>query len=55
MISSSSYDQLRRAIVGLGLIPSQVKPKTQKLVFTVPKFDAQHYKNGAVNDGDENF
>ena len=55
MISSSSNDQLNRAIVGLGLIPSTVKPETQKLVFTAPKFDAKHYKNGAVNDADENF
>ena len=59
MISSSSYDQLSRAIasevVGLGLIPSPVKPKTQNLVFTASIFDALHYKNDAVNDGDDNF
>ena len=45
MISSSSYGQVRRAIasevVDLGIIPSPVKPKTQKLVFTASIFDAQ--------------
>ena len=38
MISSSSDSGVRRAIasevVDLGMIPSPVKPKTQKLVFT---------------------
>ena len=38
MISSSSDGRVRRAIasevVDLGMIPSPVKPKTQKLVFT---------------------
>ena len=46
MISSSSDGQVSRAIasevVGLGLFPSPVKPKTQKLVFTAFPFDAQH-------------
>ena len=45
MISSSSDGQVRRAIasevVDLGMIPSPVKPKTQKLVFTASLFDAQ--------------
>ena len=44
MISSSSDDRMRRAIasevVDLGMIPSPVKPKTQKLVFTASLFDA---------------
>ena len=46
MISSSSDGQVRRAIasevVDLGIIPSPVKPKTQKLVSTAFLFDAQH-------------
>ena len=45
MISSSSDGRVRRAIasevVDLGLIPSPVKPKTQKLVFRVSLFHAQ--------------
>ena len=46
MISSSSDGRMRRAIasevVNLSIIPSSVKPKTQKLVFTASIFDAQH-------------
>ena len=46
MISSSSDGRVRRAIasevVDLDIIPSPVKPKTQKLVFTASLFDAQH-------------
>ena len=46
MISSRSDGRVRRAIasevVDLGIIPSPVKPKTQKLVFTASLFDAQH-------------
>ena len=46
MISSSSDDRVSRAIasevVDLNIIPSPVKPKTQKLVFTASLFDAQH-------------
>ena len=46
MISSSSDGRVRRAtaseVVNLGIIPSLVKPKTQKLVFTASLFDAQH-------------
>ena len=46
MISSSSDGRVRRAIasevVNLGIIPSPVKPKTQKLVFTASLFDTQH-------------
>ena len=45
MISSSSDGRVRRAIasevVDLGMIPSPVKSKTQKLVFTASLFDAQ--------------
>ena len=45
MISSSSDGRVRRAIasevVDLGLIPSPVKPKAQKLVFTASIFDTQ--------------
>ena len=45
MISSSSDGRVRRAIasevVNGGIIPSPVKPKTQKLVFTASLFDAQ--------------
>ena len=45
MISSSSDGRVRRVIasevVDLGMIPSPVKPKTQKLVFTASLFDAQ--------------
>ena len=59
MISSSSDGRVRRAIasevVNLGIILSPVKPKTQKLVFTVSLFDAQHYKNCTSNVGDDNF
>ena len=46
MINSSSDGRVRRAIasenVDLGIIPSPVKPKIQKLVFTASLFDAQH-------------
>ena len=46
MTSSSSDGQLIKAIasevVDLGIIPSPVKPKFQKLVFTASIFDAQH-------------
>ena len=46
MISSKSDGRVRRAIasevVDLGIIPSPVKPKTQKLVSTAFLFDAQH-------------
>ena len=45
MISSSSDGRVRRAIasevVDWGIIPSPVKPKTQKFVFTASLFDAQ--------------
>ena len=45
MISSRSDGRVRRAIasevVDLGSIPSLMKPKTQKLVFTASLFDAQ--------------
>ena len=45
MISSSLDGRERRAIasevVDLGMIPSAVKPKTQKLVSTASLFDAQ--------------
>ena len=44
MISSSSESRVRRAVasevVDSGIIPSQVKPKTQKLIFTAFLFDA---------------
>ena len=46
MISSSSDGRLIRAVgsevVDLGIIPSPVKPKSQKLVFTASMFDAQY-------------
>ena len=46
MISSRSDGRVRRAIASkvadLGIIPSPVKPKTQKLVSTASLFDAQH-------------
>ena len=45
MISNSSDGRVRRAIASkildLGMIPSPMKPKTQKLVFTASPFDAQ--------------
>ena len=45
MISNSSDGRVRRAtaleVVDLGFIPSPVKPKTQKLVFTASLFDAR--------------
>ena len=45
-VSSSSDGRVRRAIaskvVDLGIIPSPVKPKNQKSVFTASLFDAQH-------------
>ena len=46
VISSNLDGRVRRVIVSevvnLGIIPSPVKPKTQKLVFTASLFDAQH-------------
>ena len=46
MLSSSSDGPVRRAIaseiVDLRIIPSPVKPKAKKLVFTTSLFDAQH-------------
>ena len=46
MISCRSDGRVRTAIasevVDLGIIPSPVKPKTQKLVFTASLCDAQH-------------
>ena len=52
MISSSSDGQVRRAIasevVDLGIIPSPVKPNTQKLLFTASLFDAQRLRNWLV-------
>ena len=46
MIRSSLDGRVKRAIaseaVDLDIIPSPVKPKTQKLVFTASLFDAQH-------------
>ena len=45
MISNSSDGRVKRAIaskvVDLGIIPSPVKPNTQKLAFTASPFDAQ--------------
>ena len=35
--------------VYLGLIPSQVKPMTLKLVFTASLLDAQHERDGVEN------
>ena len=59
MISSSSDGRVRRAIasevVDLGMIPSTVKSKTQKLVFTTSLFDAQRERNCAGKDDDDNF
>ena len=59
MVSSSSDGRVGRAIasevVDLSIIPSPVKPKTQKLVFTASLFDAQHLKNCTGNVGDDNF
>ena len=44
MISSSFDGRVKKAIasevVDLGIIPSPMKPKTQKLVFTASLFDA---------------
>ena len=46
MIRSSSDGRVKRAfaseVVDLGIIPSLVKRKTQKLVFTASSFYAQH-------------
>ena len=42
-------------VVDLGIIPSPVKPKTQKLVSTASLFDAQHQRNCSGNDGDDDF
>ena len=59
MICSSSDGRVRRAtaseVVDLGMIPSPVKPKTQKLVFTASLFDAQLKKNCAGKDSDDNL
>ena len=59
MINSNLDGRVRRAIasevVDLGIIPSPVKAKTQKLVFTASLFDAQHLRNCASKDGDDNF
>ena len=59
MISSSSDGRGRRAIasevVDLDIIPSLVKPKTQKLVFTASLFDAQHLRNCTGNDVNDNY
>ena len=59
MISSRSDGRVRRAItseaLNLGIIPSPVKPNTQKLVSTASVFDAQHYRNCSGNDGDDDF
>ena len=46
IISSRSDGRVKREIalevVDLGIIPSPVKPKTQKLVSTASSFDTQH-------------
>ena len=59
MINSRSDGRVRKAItsevVDLGMIPSPVKPKTQKLVFTASLFDAQRKRNCAGKNGDDNF
>ena len=59
MISSSSDGRVRRAIVlevvDLSIITSPVKPKSQKLVFTASLFDAQHQRNCAGKNDDDNF
>ena len=60
MISSSSDGRERRAIaseaVDLGIVPSPVKSKNQKFVFTASLFHAQHQKNcTGGNVGDDNF
>ena len=59
IISSSSDGRVRRAIasevVDLGIIPSPVKLKIQKLVFTASLFDAQRERNCAGKDDDDNF
>ena len=51
VISSSSDSQVRRVIasevVDLSMIPSPMKPKTQKLVFTASPFDAPRKRNCA--------
>ena len=58
-ISSSSDGRVRRAfaseVVDLGIIPSPVKSKTQKLVFIASLFDAQRYRKCAGKDDDYNF
>ena len=59
MISSKSDGRVRRAIasevVDLGIIPSLVKPKTQKFVSTAFLFNAQHERNCSGNHGDDDF
>ena len=59
MISSKSDGLVRRAIasevVDLGINPSPVKPKTQKLVSTAFLFDAQHQRNCSGDHGDGHF
>ena len=59
MTSSSSHGRVRRAtaseVVDLGIIPSPLKPNTQKLAFTVSLFDAQHQRNCTGNVGDDNL
>ena len=59
MISSSSDGRVRRAIasevVDLGMIPSLMKPKTQKLIFAASLFDSQRQKSRAGKDGDDSF
>ena len=50
---------MRRAIasdvVDLSMIPSPVKPKTEKLVFTASLFHAQRQRNCAGKNGNDNF
>ena len=59
MISCRSDGRVRRAfaseVVDLGIIPSSVKPKTQKLLFTASLCDSQHQRHCGGNDGDDNF
>ena len=54
-MTRSLHTSQKRPSYATGLIPSPVKPKTQTLVFLAYIFDAQHYKNDAVDDGDEKF
>ena len=59
MISSGLDGRVGRAIasqvVDLGIIPSPVKPKTQKSVFKASLLDTQHQKNCTGTVGDDNF